>query len=307
MWLWRNVLRVLQYCRFEKKWFPLHSPFPDWGVGPVSGVAAGRDENVYLIQRGAKANPILVFNKDGNLLRSWGKGDFTLPHSLRLDFQGNVWAIDAGTSVIIKYSPDGKKLLTIDLVQVPDFGNPFRGATDLAFAPNGHVFVTDGYGNARILEFTRGGRRVREWGRPGSGLAEFHLPHAIQVNVSGTVFVADRENGRIEEFDTHGKFLGEIDQLGRCYALKLANGMLRASMSPMGKDPGAPGWLLQLDPRSGKIVGHLDLTEARVGHAIDILRSGAPVSLPITAFSCLRFNEAGSALGSRARHEELRP
>ena len=262
---------------FRTEWFPFHSPYPGWEVGPVSGVAADRDGNVYLIQRGAKANPILVFDKDGNLLRSWGEGDFALPHSLRLDPQGNVWAVDAGASVIIKYSPDGKKLLTIHIGEVPDTGSPFRGVTDLAFAPDGHVFITDGYGNARILELTGDGRRVREWGRSGSGPAEFHLPHAIQINASGTVYVADRENGRIEEFDTHGKFLGEIDQLGRCYALKLSNGILWASMSPMGEAPGAPGWLVQLDPRSGKVLGHLNLTEARVGHAIDVLGSGSAV------------------------------
>ena len=263
---------------FRRRWFPFHSPFPGWEVGPVSGVAAGSNGNVYLIQRGSKANPILVFDKDGNLLRSWGKGDFTLPHSLRLDPQGNVWAVDAGASVIIKYSPYGKKLLTIHIGEVPDTGSPFRGVTDLTFAPNGHVFITDGYGNARILEFTEDGRRVRKWGRSGSGPAEFHLPHAIQISTSGTVYIADRENGRIEEFDTHGKFLGEIDQLGRCYALKLASGILWASMSPMGEDPGAPGWLVQFDPRSGKILGHLDLTEARAGHAIDVFRSGAVVT-----------------------------
>jgi hypothetical protein len=261
----------------RKRWFPLHSPFPGWEVGSVSGVAAGSDGNVYIIQRGAKADPILVFDKEGNLLRSWGKGDFIIPHSLRLDPHGNVWAVDAGASVIIKYSPDGKKLLTIHIGEVPDTGSPFRGVTDLTFAPNGHLFITDGYGNARILEFTAEGRRVWKWGRSGSGPAEFHLPHAIQINASGTVYVADRENGRIEEFDTHGKFLGEIDHLGRCYALKLANGILWASMSPMGEAPGAPGWLVQLDPRSGRILGHLDLTEARVGHAIDVFRSGAAV------------------------------
>jgi hypothetical protein len=177
----------------------------------------------------------------------------------------------------MKYSPAGKKLLTIVVGQAPDTGSPFRGATDMAFAQNGHLLITDGYGNARVLEYTADGRRIREWGRSGAESGEFHLPHSIQIGPDGIVYVADRENGRIEEFNMQGKFLREIDQLGRCYSLKLTNGVLWVSMSPLGEDPGAPGWLVKIDPRTGRILGHLDLRETLEGHQIDILRSGEPV------------------------------
>jgi hypothetical protein len=139
------------------------------------------------------------------------------------------------------------------------------------------LFVSDGYGNARIVEYTSTGREVRHWGGHGAGAGEFHLPHAIQISQTGIIYVADRENGRIEEFDLKGKFAGEIDQLGRCYSLKLDHGVLWASASPMGEDPGAPGWLLKLDPVSGKLLGHIAIPEQYAGHAIDVLPSGEPV------------------------------
>lgn len=147
----------------------------------------------------------------------------------------------------------------------------------MAFAPSGHVLIADGYGNARILEYNADGQRIREWGRPGTGPGEFHLPHAIQISRNGIVYVADRENGRIEEFNMQGKFLKEINLLGRCYSLKLVDGMLWASISSLAEDPGAPGWLVKLDPKSGKILGHLDVPEQHEGHQIEILQSGEPV------------------------------
>ncbi len=262
---------------FQEEHFHFHASSPGWETHFASGVAADGKGIIYVIQRGDKADPILAFDMHGNLLRSWGRGDFTLPHSLRVDPAGNIWAVDAGASLVIEYSPAGKKLLTIDVGQAPDNVGAFRGATDVAFASNGHVFIADGYGNARILEYAADGRRIREWGHFGSGPGEFHLPHAIEVSTRGIVYAADRENGRIEVFDVQGKFLREFDELGRCYSLKLANDKLWASMGPMGKDPGAPGWLVQLDPQSGRIVGHIDIPEARVGHQIDILSSGEPV------------------------------
>lgn len=257
----------------EKGWFQFHPPYPAWAVGPVSGVATDGKGTIYVMQRGEKADPILAFDVHGMLLRSWGKGDFTLPHSLRVDPEGNVWAVDAEASLVIKYSASGKKLLTIVVGRAPDTGSPFRGATDVAFAPNGHVLIADGYGNARVLEYTADGQRVGEWGRSGSGPGEFHLPHAIQVSRNGIVYVADRENGRIEEFDMQGHLLKAIDQLGRCYSLNLSDGALWASMSPLGQEPGAPGWIVKLDPENGKIIGHLNISEQREGHQIDISSS----------------------------------
>ena len=252
----------------------LYSSFSDWELGAVAGVAIGRSEDIYVIQRGDKADPILVFDKQGKLIRSWGRGDFALPHSLRLDSRGNVWAVDAQASKVIKYDSTGRKLLTIEVSPVPIDGSSFRGITDVAFAPNGNLYITDGYANARILEYTARGKELKEWGHPGKGTGEFELPHGIQIGPDGIVYVADRENGRIEKFNLNGKFMGEIDGLGRCYALKLVQGVLWTSVSPMGEAPGAPGWLLKLDPHTGEILGHARVLDQRQGHALDVSSSG---------------------------------
>ena len=263
---------------------PLHAAVKGWALGAVSGVAVGSDGYLYVIQRGPEADPILVFDRHGTLVRSWGKGDFTLPHSLRLDPHGDVWAIDAGASKIIKYSSTGTRLLTITIEPVPETGSPFRGVTDLAFAPNGHVLITDGYGNARVLEYTAEGEKVRDWGHHGTGPGNFNLPHAIQVSRTGAVYVADRENGRIEVFDLNGKFLRQFDEWGRCYALRLFHGVLWVTMGPRDQEPGAPVWLVKMDPESGRILGHLFVPDQRAGHALDLLGTGAPI---ITAGSGL--------------------
>jgi len=261
---------------FKQERFQFRALPAGWVIGVVSGVAADDNGTIYVMQRGNNADPILAFDLHGNLLRSWGRGDFVLPHSLRVDDKGNVWVVDTGASAVIKYSPAGKKLLTIVVGDAPNTGNRFRGATDVAFAPSGHVLITDGYGNARVLEYSADGRRIREWGRSGAAPGEFHLPHAIQVSKDGTVYVADRENGRIEEFTREGNFLREIDQLGRCYSLKLKNGVLWASTGPLGEASGAAGWVVKLDPQTGRILGHLNLPKSS-GHQIDVLPSGEPI------------------------------
>ncbi len=262
---------------FREEQVSLNAPVHRSELGAVSGVAIGATGLLYVIQRGAGTDPIAVFKEDGSFVRSWGRGDFTLPHSLRIDPQGNVWAVDAGASRVIKYSSLGKKLLTITIRPLPETGSAFRGVTDVAFAPNGHVFLTDGYGNARVLEYTADGTKLRQWGSLGFGPGEFHLPHAIQISRRGILYVADRENGRIEKFDLNGSFLGEFNHLGRCYALKLSQGALWATMGPTDQDPGAPGWLVKLDPHSGRMLGHMNVPEQRAGHALDLTRSGEPI------------------------------
>src|SRR5258708_26425228 len=144
---------------------PFHSvalaakpPSPDWESGGVSWVAVDDKGNIYEIQRGDKADPVLVLGRQGNVLRSWGKGDYKIPHSIRVDRAGNIWTVDAASSTVIKYSRRGKKLMTINVGGQPDNGNPFNGATDIAFGPNARLFITDGYANARVLAYSSKGR-----------------------------------------------------------------------------------------------------------------------------------------------------
>ena len=235
------------------------------------------ESGIYEIQRGDKADPVLVLDRKGKVLRSWGKGNYKIPHSIRIDPAGNVWTVDAGSSVIIKYSPLGEKLMTIAVGEQPENGSTFSGTTDIAFAPNGHLFITDGYGNARVLEYTPDGKRVKQWGRAGSGPGELRLPHAIEIDEKGIVYVADRENGRIEKFDLDGNFRGEISHLGRVFSVKLAGNALWATIQPFNQALTSGGWVVKLDRKTGRMLGHLDVPAAG-GHSVAVTPSGEPLT-----------------------------
>jgi DNA-binding beta-propeller fold protein YncE len=250
----------------------------DRETGMVSWIAIDRDGLLYALQRGDKADPVLVLNREGKVLRSWGRGNYTIPHSIRIDPAGNVWTVDAAASVVIQYSPTGEKLMSITVGEQPKTRGAFNGTTDIAFAPNGHLYITDGYGNARVLEYTRDGKRVKQWGKPGTGPGEFHLPHSIQIGADGTVYVADRENGRIQKFDLDGNFLGEIAHLGRTYSIKLVGGVLWAGMQPLNEPTGASGWLVKFDAKTGQMLGHLDVTEKGGLHSVELMPSGEPLT-----------------------------
>jgi DNA-binding beta-propeller fold protein YncE len=250
-------------------------------LGMVSWLARDTKTGVtWLIQRGDKADPVLAVDKDGRVLRSFGKGLYKIPHAIRLDPEGNVWTVDAGSSTVIKFSPNGTKLLEIDVGGVPEPTlTAFSGTTDVAFAPKGRILVSDGYANARILEYTADGKKVREWGSAGAGPGQFHLPHSIVVDENNILYVADRENGRIEEFDFDGKFLGEIPNLGRIYSLKLGtNGTLWAGMQPLNEPPGSPGWVVKLDRKTGKILGYVPVNERAGLHSVEDAGEGQPMT-----------------------------
>ncbi|HEV2987099.1 MAG TPA: 6-bladed beta-propeller [Candidatus Angelobacter sp.] len=250
-------------------------------LGMVSWVAHDPKTGVtWLLQRGDKADPVIAVDKDGRILHSFGKGLFKIPHALRLDPQGNVWTVDAASSTVIKFNATGEKLLQIDVGGQPESArSAFRGTTDIAFAPKGRIFISDGYANARILEYTADGKKVREWGSAGTGPGQFHLPHSIVVDENGILYVADRENGRIEKFDLDGKFLGEFENLGRTYSFKLgANGTLWAGMQPLNEPTGSPGWVVKLDRKSGKILGYVPVTEKGGLHCVEDDGKGQPIT-----------------------------
>jgi streptogramin lyase len=241
-------------------------------LGMVSWLARDPKTGVtWFIQRGDKADPVIAVDQTGRVLHSFGKGLFKIPHAIRLDLEGNVWTVDAGSSTVIEFTPTGNKLLQIDVGGQPETAAGFfLGATDITFAPKGRIFISDGYANARVLEYTTDGKKVREWGSAGTGPGQFNLPHSIVVDENEILYVADRENGRIEKFDLDGKFLGEIPNLGRTYSLKLgANGTLWAGMQPLNEPAGSPGWVVELDRKTGKILGYVPVTETRALHSVE--------------------------------------
>jgi sugar lactone lactonase YvrE len=247
-------------------------PEAGWEMGMVSWVAAGRDGLTYLLQRGDKANPIVVLNRDGRVVRSWGKGLYVMPHAIRVDSKGRIWTTDAASSMVYEFTPEGEKILEIAVGGQPTpCRNNFCGTTGIAFAPNGHLYISDGYANARILEYTADGKKVREWGTAGTGPGQLNLPHSIQIDDRGVVYVADRENGRVQRFDLQGKYLGEWATFGKTFSLKALGGVLWLATQPRNQPNLTPGWLVKIDPQKGTILGSVPATGL---HGMDALENG---------------------------------
>ena len=187
-----------------------------WKFGRVSAVATSPDgQEVYVFQRGPKADPLVVFDAKGQYLRSWGRGEFGNPHGLRVDRDGAVWVTDNGDHQVIKYSPRGERLLTLGTKgRAGTDERTFNRPADIAFAPTGEVYVADGYGNSRVVKFAADGRYLTAWGTPGTGPVQFNTVHSVAVDATGTVYVSDRENNRIQIFDPSGKLLRIWTHLG---------------------------------------------------------------------------------------------
>jgi hypothetical protein len=248
----------------------------DWTTDYVSSVAVDRNGSIYVLHRNLKVDPVLVIDNSGRIVRSWGRGLYVNPHSIRIDADGNVWTVDSGSSVVLKFSPEGKQLLRIEVGEIPASRSGSRGASDIAFA-NGRIFIADGYGNARILEYDGLGRRVRQWGSAGTGPGQFHLPHGIAVH-DGVVYVADRQNGRIQRFNLDGKFLGEWKHLGKTFSCAVApDGNLWIGTHPRNVVNEAPGWVVNVDRETGKVLGWV---ESPGLHSVSAAASGDVLSDP---------------------------
>jgi DNA-binding beta-propeller fold protein YncE len=255
----------------------IQTPASGWTTDYVSSVAASRDGTIYLLHRNSKVDPVVVIDRTGRILRSWGRGLYTNPHSIRIDPDGNLWTVDSGSSVVLKFSPLGKQLLRFEIGEIPQSQRGSRGAADIAFAPGGRIFIADGYGNARILEYNAEGRRIREWGSAGVGPGQFHLPHSI-AGRDGVLYVADRQNGRIQRFNLDGRYLGEWTHLGKTFSISISpDGNLWIGTHPRNVPNEAAGWLVNVDRRTGKVLGYLDSPGL---HSVDIIGAGDVISDP---------------------------
>lgn len=175
-------------------------------LAQCSGVAVNSKGDIYLFHRGQQ--PILCFDSKGKFLRSWGDEVIGKAHGLRVDKDDNVWVTDIGKHVVIKYSPEGKQLLLLGKSGMAgDSEDQFNMPTDVAFGLSGELYISDGYGNSRVCKYTTSGKFVKTWGHKGPGPGEFNTPHQVRVDGEGRVYVADRENKRIQIFDAEGKLL----------------------------------------------------------------------------------------------------
>lgn len=208
----------------DDQWHKLPS---GWSWKEATAVAVDSQDRVYVFNRGE--HPVIVFNPDGTFLQAWGERAFNRAHGITIDRNDNLWLADDGGHAVYKHSPSGERLLTLGTpgtptetgVQGMDYrtiqrtAGPFHYPCNVALASDGTVFVCDGYGNARIHVFSPDGTLLRSWGEPGSGPGQFHIPHGIAIAPDDTVFLADRENSRIQLFDTQGRYLSEWTDIAR--------------------------------------------------------------------------------------------
>lgn len=178
----------------------------NWGA--MAGIAIAPGGEVWTFNRGK--TPVQVFSPDGGPVRSWGQGEFDEPHQLRFDHAGNVWLVDSGLHLVRKYTRDGELLFTLGVKgEAGEDSTHFNQPTDVAVTPAGDVFVADGYGNNRIVHFDAEGKFVKSWGGLGTEPGKFSLPHSIALDSKGRLYVADRNNARIQVFDQSGRFLDQ--------------------------------------------------------------------------------------------------
>ncbi len=239
----------------------------DWGHPPngapwaaVTAVEVSPDGSIYVIHRCRDNScadraepPILKFDASGKLLKAWGEGMFIFPHGATVDRDGNLWVTDESMKdgkgmQVFKFSPEGKVLMTLGKAGVAS-ADPglFDEPTDVAIAPNGDIFVTEGHsgprpGNDRISKFSKDGKFIKTWGKRGAGPGEFHSPHTLAFDSQGRLFVGDRGNNRIEIFDQDGRYLDTWRQWARPSGIFIAKDdtMYVADSESWGSDQ--PGW-----------------------------------------------------------------
>src|SRR5437667_162423 len=168
-------------------------------LGDCAAVGVDRQNRVYAFNRGE--HPVAVFDAEGNLLRTWGEGMFRRPHGVHMGPDDTIFLTDDGDHTVRQCTLDGKVLMTLGIPGEPKLfmsGEPFHRCTHTALSPQGDLYVSDGYGNARVHKFAPDGRLLLSWGEPGTDPGQFNIPHNICCDADGWVYVADRENHRIQ-------------------------------------------------------------------------------------------------------------
>ncbi len=198
-----------------------------WTWTEVTAVAIDSQDRVFVFNRGD--HPVMVFRRDGSFLKSWGEGVFARPHGITIGPDDCVYCTDDLDHTVRKFTSDGRLLMTLGTSGQPsdtgatsiDFrtiryaGAPFYFPTNVAIGLKGEIFVTDGYGNARVHKFSSDGKLRLSWGEPGSNPGQFRVPHGIAIDRRGILFVADRENSRVQLFSPDGEFLEEWTNVAR--------------------------------------------------------------------------------------------
>jgi len=233
-------------------------------MGEAAGVATNSKGNIFVYTRTGTSEAtfggsrtftrggarLFEFAPNGNFVREIGQGlyGFLFAHVVRIDPQDNIWVVDEGANMVIKFTPDGRVAMTMgrkpEAVRVPAGegggegggggrggppgagvrGDNFNRPTDVAWDPAGNIFVSDGYGNSRVAKFDKNGQFIKSWGSKGTQPGQFDLPHTLAVDAQGNVYVGDRSNNRIQVFDNNGNFKTQYTNVGAPYAICISAG-----------------------------------------------------------------------------------
>jgi DNA-binding beta-propeller fold protein YncE len=196
-----------------------------WSLREVGAVAVDSQDRVYVFNRGE--HPMVVFDREGNFLTSWGEGLFKRAHGLQMGPDDTLWCTDDGDHTVRRCTLDGRVLLTIGVPGRPApymSGQAFNRCTHTALSPEGDIYISDGYGNACVHKFSAEGKHLFSWGTSGTEPGQFNLPHNICCDPDGWVYVADRESHRVQIFDGKGRYETQWNNLHRPCSLFLGKG-----------------------------------------------------------------------------------
>src|SRR5438309_6155580 len=206
--------------------------------GEGIGIATNSKGHVFVYTRSGHTK-LLEFDQNGNYVREIGQGNygFEFAHTVRVDAQDNIWAVDEGTNMIIKFNPEGRVVMVLGrrpeavegaVATATPAKDPepytFSRQTDVGWDAAGNIFVSDGYGNSRVVKYDKNGRFIKSAGTKGSGQGQLNLPHTMAVDAKGNVYVGDRSNSRIQVFDNDLNLKTIYDQVGAPWAMCITPG-----------------------------------------------------------------------------------
>ncbi len=248
---------------------------PGWRFKEIGAVGTDRNDNVYVFNRGE--HPMIVFDREGRFLRAWGEGVFPRAHGLHMAPDDTVWLTDDADHTVRQCTLEGRVLLTLGVPGQPApymAGEPFHRCTHTALSPQGDLYVSDGYGNARVHKFSPDGKHLMSWGEPGSDPGEFNVVHNVTCDGDGWVYVADRENHRIQVFDGNGRYETQWNNLHRPCGLFMPRGTCPhcyvGELGPVmrvNRDAPNLGPRLSILDHTGKRIGRVGGLHAGLGPA----------------------------------------